>query len=95
MQRRRCILLFQILTYNEPLTFLLQSKHRYLNVSVWSKVPSVETEGGTRVRAERDKLVGHVSLPLGAVMAQCNASTMGHYLKCYTLLPPDSQTDIK
>jgi len=71
---------------DESLTFHIHEQHRYLNVSVWSK-----SENGTKVvgRGDRDVLLGHISVPLSAIISECRATKLGHYIKNYFLLPPE------
>jgi len=75
-----------VLFDDESLTFHIHEQHRYLNVSVWSK-----SENGTKVvgRGDRDVLLGHISIPLSAVICECRATKLGHYINSYFLLPPE------
>ncbi|PSN46043.1 hypothetical protein C0J52_07689 [Blattella germanica] len=77
----------QIVVFNESVTFQIHENHRYLNLSVWSK-----SENGTKPtgRGEKDVLLGHVSIPLSSIAAECSATKLGHHIKNYFLLPPDS-----
>ncbi|XP_022196528.2 PDZ domain-containing protein 8 isoform X2 [Nilaparvata lugens] len=63
----------QVISFNETLRFHVNSEHKYLNMSVWSK-------------GERNTLLGHISLPL---ISQICVPTPGHRIKLYSLLPPD------
>ncbi|XP_075226255.1 PDZ domain containing 8 isoform X2 [Lycorma delicatula] len=62
-----------VISYNETLRFYVNSEHRYLNLSVWSK-------------GEKNMLLGHISLPLAS---QCCIPASGYHIKLYSLLPPD------
>lgn len=70
-----------LITFEDKRTFQIDSEQQYLNIGVWAKV---KQENG------QTKLLGYINAPIKLVLRQCCASSAGHYLKCYALLPPDS-----
>ena len=69
------------------MAFEIHENHRFLNVSVWSKLENNSKGAG---RGERDALLGHISIPLSSIVSECSATKLGHHIKSYFLLPPES-----
>lgn len=72
-----------IIQFDEETEFKLNENHKYLNINVWVTVPG-----------EREEvLLGYLNIPLAALLAECQDSTVPHHMKRYQFLPPD--VDIK
>lgn len=72
-----------IIPVDEETEFKLNENHKYLNINVWATVPG-----------EKDEvLLGYLNIPLTALLAECQDSTVPHHMKRYQFLPPD--VDIK
>ncbi|XP_063242954.1 PDZ domain-containing protein 8 isoform X2 [Bacillus rossius redtenbacheri] len=86
----------QVMQFEETVSFHVAEDHRYLNVSVWSKAGAEGAAGkqppSPSPRGERDVLLGHVSIPLAAIAAECGCTSLGHHIKSFSLLPPDPHT---
>lgn len=70
-----------LVSFEERVSFLVESEIHFLNIGVWAKV--IDGEAPSR-------LVGYINAPINLILAQCSTSSTGHYLKCHALLPPDS-----
>lgn len=70
-----------LIVFEETRIFQIDSEHQYLNIGVWGRVRGGEISA---------KLLGYINVPIKLILAQCYASSTGHYLKCHALLPPDS-----
>ncbi|XP_063828948.1 PDZ domain-containing protein 8 [Ostrinia nubilalis] len=72
-----------IIPFDEETEFKLNENHKYLNINVWATVTG-----------EKDEiLLGYLNIPLAALLAECQDSTVPHHMKRYQFLPPD--VDIK
>ncbi|XP_059054169.1 PDZ domain-containing protein 8 isoform X2 [Achroia grisella] len=79
----KSIQLKPIIPFDEETDFKLNENHKYLNINVWATVPG-----------EKDEvLLGYLNIPLSALLAECQDSTVPHHMKRYQFLPPD--VDIK
>ncbi|KAL4709784.1 hypothetical protein ACJJTC_001238 [Scirpophaga incertulas] len=79
----KSIQLKPIIPFDEETEFKLNENHKYLNINVWTTVPG-----------EKDEiLLGYLNIPLTALLAECQDSTVPHHMKRYQFLPPD--VDIK
>lgn len=56
---------------------LCEASH-YLNLNVYGR------------NNEESILLGYLNIPTNSIIAECNESHLGHYLKQYSLIPPDS-----
>ncbi|XP_075988143.1 PDZ domain containing 8 isoform X2 [Anticarsia gemmatalis] len=72
-----------IIPFDEETDFKLNENHKYLNINVWATVPGEKEE----------ILLGYLNIPLTALLAECQDSTVPHHMKRYQFLPPD--VDIK
>ncbi|CAH0405790.1 unnamed protein product [Chilo suppressalis] len=72
-----------IIPFDEETEFKLNENHKYLNMNVWATVPGEKEE----------VLLGYLNIPLTALLAECQDSTVPHHMKRYQFLPPD--VDIK
>ncbi|KAK7862818.1 hypothetical protein R5R35_000842 [Gryllus longicercus] len=96
----------QVISFEESLQFEVRPQHRYLNVSVWgrardqcprtatSSASSIPTSGSASPASTAgpvpDQLLGHVSLSLAPLLAECQAAgPLTHQLRPCVLLPPD------
>lgn len=70
-----------LISFDETRNFQIDSDLQYLNLGVWARV-----KGGDNPPL----LLGYINAPIKLILAQCSVSTIGHYLKCYALLPPDT-----
>ncbi|XP_046604736.1 PDZ domain-containing protein 8 isoform X1 [Neodiprion virginianus] len=70
-----------LISFEETHNFQIDSDLQYLNLGVWARV-----KGGDNPPL----LLGYINAPIKLILAQCSMSTIGHYLKCYALLPPDT-----
>lgn len=70
-----------LMSFEERISFLVESEFHFLNIGVWAKHMDGETPS---------RLVGYINAPVNLILAQCSTSSTGHYLKCHALLPPDS-----
>lgn len=58
--------------------FKLSEASQYLNLNVYGR------------NNEESILLGYLNIPINSIIAECNESHLGHYLKQYSLIPPDS-----
>uniref|UniRef100_A0A2A4K7V1 PDZ domain-containing protein 8 n=1 Tax=Heliothis virescens TaxID=7102 RepID=A0A2A4K7V1_HELVI len=72
-----------IIPFAEETEFKLNENHKYLNINVWATVAGEKEE----------ILLGYLNIPLTALLAECQDSTVPHHMKRYQFLPPD--VDIK
>ncbi|XP_035430393.1 PDZ domain-containing protein 8 isoform X2 [Spodoptera frugiperda] len=72
-----------IIPFDEETEFKLNENHKYLNINVWATVAGEKEE----------ILLGYLNIPLTALLAECQDSTVPHHMKRYQFLPPD--VDIK
>ncbi|CAH0600736.1 unnamed protein product [Chrysodeixis includens] len=72
-----------IIPFDEQTEFKLNENHKYLNINVWATVSGEKEE----------ILLGYLNIPLTALLAECQDSTVPHHMKRYQFLPPD--VDIK
>lgn len=70
-----------LMSFEERVSFCVESELHYLNIGVWAQLQDNETPA---------KLVGYINAPVNLILAQCSTSSTGHYLKSHALLPPDS-----
>lgn len=71
-----------VLPFNNVYTFEMCESDVYLNINVWGK----------NYGCEGSILLGYLNIPLATIINKCRDSKLGHYLKCYSLLPPDVLT---
>ncbi|KAJ2946604.1 hypothetical protein O0L34_g12660 [Tuta absoluta] len=79
----KCTPIKPIMPFDEETEFKLNENHKYLNLNVWATVPGEKEE----------VLLGYLNIPLAALLAECQDSTVPHHMKRYQFLPPD--VDIK
>lgn len=79
----KSIQLKPIIPFDEETEFKLNENHKYLNINVWATVAGEKEE----------ILLGYLNIPLAALLAECQDSTVPHHMKRYQFLPPD--VDIK
>ncbi|CAB3257203.1 unnamed protein product [Arctia plantaginis] len=72
-----------IIPFDEETEFKLNENHKYLNLNVWA----------TGAGEKEEVLLGYLNIPLTALLAECQDSTVPHHMKRYQFLPPD--VDIK
>lgn len=70
-----------LISFDETRNFQIDSDLQYLNLGVWARIKGGENP---------PLLLGYINAPVKLILAQCSESTIGHYLKCYALLPPDT-----
>ncbi|XP_012252778.2 PDZ domain-containing protein 8 isoform X2 [Athalia rosae] len=70
-----------LISFDETRSFQIESDLQYLNLGVWARVRGGEIP---------PLLLGYINAPVKLILAHCSVSTIGHYLKCYALLPPDT-----
>lgn len=68
-----------VLPFNNVYTFEMFEGDVYLNINVWGKNHA----------CEGSVLLGYLNIPLTTVINKCQDSKLGHYLKCYSLLPSE------
>ncbi|XP_044730978.1 PDZ domain-containing protein 8 [Chrysoperla carnea] len=70
---------------DEQFLFDLRKDFKYLNVQVWG----VKCEKNVPINV----LCGYINIPLINILNECNNSAFGHYVNCYSFLPPDFATN--
>nr|XP_023021028.1 PDZ domain-containing protein 8 [Leptinotarsa decemlineata] len=68
-----------VLQFNEDFQFPLKETLKYLNINVWATVSD-----------DRDLLLGYTNIPISHVLSECCNSFLGHYMRCYSFLPPNN-----
>ena len=60
-------------------TFHLNENSTFFNINVYGKSNDNE-----------NILLGYLNIPIASVLAECGESSLGHYIKQYSLIPPDA-----
>ncbi|XP_018569402.1 PDZ domain-containing protein 8 [Anoplophora glabripennis] len=68
-----------VLQFNDDFQFTLKDGLKYLNVNVWATLTD-----------EKDLLLGYTNIPISHILSECCNSFLGHYLRCYSFLPPNN-----
>lgn len=68
-----------VLQFNDDFQFALKDGLKYLNVNVWATLAD-----------EKDLLLGYTNIPISHVLGECCNSFLGHYMRCYSFLPPNN-----
>lgn len=66
------------ITMNDSSQYKLESNSIYLNLNVFGRCN------------DETILLGYLNIPVHTILAECNDSTLGHFIKQYTLSPPDT-----
>lgn len=66
-----------VLQFNDDYQFNLKEGAKYLNINVWGTVAD-----------DKDVLLGYTNIPLSHILNECCNSVLGHYIRCYSFLPP-------
>ena len=70
-----CVL-FQHPVFRQEFTLKVLERHSYLNLCVWSSLPEKVDKQNRVIKAERDMLLGHVSLDQGFVLMQATTADL-------------------
>lgn len=67
-----------LIRMNDTSTFALSENLPYLNINVYGRCN------------DDNILLGYVNIPVGLVLAECSESNLGHFIKQYSLNPPEA-----
>lgn len=68
-----------VLQFNEDFQLSLKDTQKYLNINVWATIEN-----------DKDILLGYTNIPLSHILSECCNSFLGHYMRCYSFLPPNN-----
>ncbi|KAJ8920552.1 hypothetical protein NQ315_005421 [Exocentrus adspersus] len=68
-----------VLQFNDDFQFALKDGLKYINVNVWATLSG-----------DKDLLLGYANIPISHVLSECCNSFLGHYMRCYSFLPPNN-----
>lgn len=77
--RGREIPISSLVSFNDEYVFTLKDGLKYLNINVWGTTPNT-----------KDTLLGYINIPLGEILNECCNSMLGHYIRSYSFLPPNT-----
>nr|CAI5826053.1 unnamed protein product [Callosobruchus analis] len=68
-----------VLQFNDDFQFSLKDSTKYLNINVWATIAD-----------DKDLLLGYTNIPMSHILSECCNSFLGHYMRCYSFLPPNN-----